>query len=278
MEKFDEITDKSPAAFLAAVTKHPIVMNPYSSRRRFVRQAAAGMGALSLHSVFQRDRIEDPTVLKIVCVGGHPDDPESGCGGALARFSARGHKVTIIYLTKGEAGIPGKSHEESASIRTREAEQACRVLGAQPAFAGQVDGDTVLSNDWVKKIQGILEGLEPDMVFTHWPIDSHKDHQVASILTIQSWIRSRKKFPLYFFEVCNGEQTMTFRPTDYIDITEVQEQKRKAVNCHVSQDPPSIYSCGHTIMEEFRGREMGVKAAEGFVRMTGMGIGNDLNV
>jgi hypothetical protein len=31
-------------------------------------------------------------------------------------------------------------------------------------------------------------------------------------------------------------------------------------------------------MEEFRGREMGVKAAEGFVRMTGMGIGNDLNV
>ena len=25
---------------------------------------------------------------KIVCVGGHPDDPESGCGGTLARYAA----------------------------------------------------------------------------------------------------------------------------------------------------------------------------------------------
>ncbi|HEX9248319.1 MAG TPA: hypothetical protein VF856_02400, partial [Gemmatimonadaceae bacterium] len=26
--------------------------------------------------------------LSVVCVGGHPDDPESGCGGALSLYSA----------------------------------------------------------------------------------------------------------------------------------------------------------------------------------------------
>src|SRR5260370_41917541 len=58
--------------------------------------------------------------LRIVCVGGHPDDPESGCGGTLARYSALGHAVTVIYLTRGEAGISGKSHDEAAAIRSAE--------------------------------------------------------------------------------------------------------------------------------------------------------------
>jgi LmbE family N-acetylglucosaminyl deacetylase len=34
--------------------------------------------------------------LRIVCVGAHPDDPESGCGGTLARYAELGHRVTII--------------------------------------------------------------------------------------------------------------------------------------------------------------------------------------
>ena len=37
--------------------------------------------------------------LKVACVGAHPDDPESGCGGTLARYSQAGHRVTILYLT-----------------------------------------------------------------------------------------------------------------------------------------------------------------------------------
>jgi hypothetical protein len=87
-------------------------------------------------------------------------------------------------------------------------------------------------------------------------------------------MRTQNKFELYFFEVCTGQQTIMFQPTDYVDISVTQEQKKKAVYCHVSQDPPGIYQCGHAAMEEFRGREFGVKAAEGFVRMTGMNNGN----
>jgi LmbE family N-acetylglucosaminyl deacetylase len=245
-------------------------MKNESSRRRFVKNAAAGLGFLSLPSILPaKTNASYNKMLKIVCVGGHPDDPESGCGGTLARFAAAGHAVTIIYLTRGEAGIPGKSNGEAANVRTKESLDACKILQAKPVFAGQIDGDTILNNDWVQKLQALLVDEKPDIVFTHWPIDSHKDHQVASLLTIQSWIRMTDKFDLYFFEVCSGEQTMVFKPSDYVDISETREQKKKAVYCHVSQDPAGIYLCGHAIMEEFRGRELGVKAAEGFVRMTG---------
>ena len=248
-------------------------MKNTSSRRRFVKNAVAGAGLLSLPALLSAEKNPDKK-MKIVCVGGHPDDPESGCGGTLARFAAGGNAVTIIYLTRGEAGISGKSHADAANIRTNEALEACKILNTKPVFAGQVDGDTVLNNEWVQRLQGLLNDEKPDIVFTHWPVDSHKDHQIASLLTIQSWIMANTKFDLYFFEVCTGKQTMIFKPTDYVDISAVQEQKKKALYCHVSQDPPGIYQCGHAAMEEFRGRELGVKAAEAFIRMTGSGNGN----
>ena len=250
-------------------------MKKASSRRRFMKQAVAGVGLLSLPELLSANT-NAPDKLKIVCVGGHPDDPESGCGGTLARCTTAGHAVTIIYLTRGEAGIPGKSSGDAADIRTREALEACKILGTKPVFAGQIDGDTLMNNEWVKKLQSLLEVEKPDIVLTHWPVDSHKDHQIASLLTIQCWMRAEKKFDLYFFEVCTGGQTMIFKPTDYVDISETKELKKKAVYSHTSQDPPGIYRCGHAAMEEFRGRELGVDAAEAFVRMTGLKNGNNI--
>ena len=70
-----------------------------------------------------------------------------------------------------------------------------------------------------EKIKTIIANESPDVLFTHWPLDVHKDHQIASLLGIQTWVRLGKKFHLYFFEVCTGEQTFIFHPIDYVDIT-----------------------------------------------------------
>lgn len=244
-----------------------------NTRRHFVKTAAAGLGLLTLPQLLHAQPGQAASKKKVVCFGAHPDDPESGCGGTLAKLVAKGHEVTIIYLTTGEAGIEGKSHNEAAAIRKQEALNACELLKSKAVFAGQTDGNTIMDNTWLQKVQNMIGDEKPDLVFTHWPVDSHKDHQIASLLMIQTWVRLSRKYPLYFFEVCTGEQTMIFRPTDYVDITDTQEQKRQAVYCHKSQDPPGIYACGHTSMEEFRGRELGVKAAEAFVYMTGKGMG-----
>ncbi|MEO5977289.1 MAG: PIG-L deacetylase family protein [Chryseolinea sp.] len=242
--------------------------NNTNSRRGFLKEAilAAGILPFSLDSDSAEQGISKK---KIVVVGGHPDDPESGCGGTLAKYSKAGHDITIIYLTTGEAGITGKTHAEAASIRKAEAVNACKILNAKPVFAGQIDGDTIVNSEWLKKMRELIALEKPDIVFTHWPIDSHKDHQAASFLTIQAWIHSLKSFQLYFFEVMTGDQSAGFTPTDYVEIEATQELKRKAVFCHVSQDPDGIYTASHGAMENFRGREINAKAAEGFVRVTG---------
>ena len=46
--------------------------------------------------------------LRVAVVGGHPGDPEAGCGGTIAKYADQGHKVTVLYLTRGEAGVARK--------------------------------------------------------------------------------------------------------------------------------------------------------------------------
>ena len=118
---------------------------------------------------------------KIVVVGGHPDDPESGCGGTMARLADLGHEVVALYLTRGEAGIAGKSHEEAATIRTAECREACKILKARPVFAGQIDGATEVNPARYDEFRKILEAEKPELVFTHWPIDTHRDHRAHRI-------------------------------------------------------------------------------------------------
>ena len=207
----------------------------------------------------------------VVCVGGHPDDPESGCGGTLARYSAAGHRVTVLYLTRGEAGIPGKSHDEAAAIRTAEAEAACKILGAKPLFAGQIDGATVVDAKAAESFGRLIAAERPDIVFTQWPIDTHGDHEAASLLTFRSWLAGGRRFDLFYYEVNAGAQTLAFRPTDYVDIGAVREKKKAALFAHKSQDGENIYRRHHEVMENFRGREGGVAAAEAFVRLARAG-------
>jgi len=242
---------------------------PEKPRREFLKNSLLGMAALtpgmSLVTAQGHKGTGNDDVLKVVCVGAHPDDPESGCGGVLAMYSNAGHEVTIVYLTRGEAGIPGKSQEQAAAIRSKEAENACKILKAAPVFFGQIDGSTVMDREQIGKMEGIMGGLNPDLVITHWAVDSHPDHQVAGMLCFQSWLRLHRKFRLAFFEVNTGFQTMQFKPTHYIDISAVADQKKAALYQHISQDPDGIYHKNHQLMQQFRGRELGGGEAEAFI-------------
>ncbi|HVX65558.1 MAG TPA: PIG-L family deacetylase [Bryobacteraceae bacterium] len=201
--------------------------------------------------------------LRLAVVGAHPDDPESGCGGTLARYAALGHEAFTVYLTRGEAGISGKSHEEAARIRTREAEEASKILGARPVFVGQVDGATELNRRRYEEFRQALIPLAPDIVLAHWPIDTHPDHRIASLLAYDAWQNAPRKFALYYFEVMTGEQTQNFVPTHHVDITAVEAKKRASCYAHASQQPAEFYAA-HDAMNRFRGAECQVKYAEAF--------------
>ena len=232
-------------------------MNDLSRRELFLGGAA---------SLLPLAAPQEPKKLKVIAAGGHPDDPESGAGGTIARYADLGHEAVHLYLTRGEAGIPGKTHEEAAAIRSAEIEKACAILKARPRFAGQIDGATEISAARYDEFRKILEAEKPDLVLTHWPVDTHRDHRVISLLVYDAWLRLGRKFALYYFEVNPGSQTQHFHPTHYVDITSTEARKKEACYAHASQNPPGFYDRYHEPMQRARGLEAGVKSAEGFIR------------
>ena len=239
------------------------------NRREMLKTASAaiaGTSLLGMEALASNTNTGTSPVKKALIIGAHPDDPETGCGGTMLVLKQAGYEVVSVYMTKGEAGIPGKTHEESSAIRVAEATKASEMLGARPVFMTQIDGSTEINKERYVEMRELIAAEKPDVVFTHWPIDSHADHRVCSSLVYDAWRRLGYNFELYYYEVMSGMQSQLFQPTDYVNISSVAKQKREACNCHVSQDMEAVYEW-HDLMERFRGIEFGCKAAEAFIHL-----------
>lgn len=238
-----------------------------STRRDILKLAGPVTGGLLLANPLAGNN-PIPTAdkkLKVLVAGAHPDDPETGAGGTICKFTEAGHEVVILYLTSGEAGIVGTSHKEAAKIRTAEATKACAVLKARSIFFGQIDGNTMITQEWRDKMAKVFADEKPDVVLTHWPIDTHIDHRICSSLVFDAWLHAEKRAGLYYFEVCSGGQTQNFAPTHFVDISNVIKKKWEACFLHESQKIKETYHKDHAKMELFRGIEQNVEYGEGFV-------------
>ncbi len=79
----------------------------------------------------------------IVYCHAHPDDEASQTSGAMARASAEGHRVVVVFATNGEHGEVAEDAIEGetvAAYRRREAEASAKVLGlARIVWLGYAD-------------------------------------------------------------------------------------------------------------------------------------------
>ena len=200
--------------------------------------------------------------LKIIVAGGHPGDPEYGCGGTVARYTSLGHEVVLLYLNDGE--WPESKGGAPASTRMAEAGKASEILKARPVYAGQFNGQAVLDISHFDDFRKILDNERPDVVFTQWPLDCHRDHRATSALCFDAWLQMNRKFALYYYEVSDGEDTLQFSPTHYVDITATEAAKRAACYAHSSQTPDRYYALQDQVAK-FRGVENGCERAEAFV-------------
>jgi hypothetical protein len=88
------------------------------ARRDFIKLSAMALGGVAIAPIvhaapkISKSDIESTNdrKLHVVCLGGHPGDPEFGCGGTMAKYSDAGHRVTFLYLTRGEASDPNKTY------------------------------------------------------------------------------------------------------------------------------------------------------------------------
>lgn len=244
---------------MGAITRRDVL----SRAGRLGTALAVGLPALNVAGQDRPDAKEPGArKLKVIVAGGHPGDPEYGCGGTIARYTDLGHNVVLLYLNNGE--WPPAQGGASAHVRMGEAGKACEILKARPAYAGQINGHAILDAAHFEEFRKILQAEQPDVVFTQWPIDQHRDHRAISGLAFDAWLQMGKKFALYYYEVSNGEDTLQFSPTHYVDITATEPRKRSACYAHASQTPDHFYDL-QDVVARFRGIESGCHRAEAYV-------------
>ena len=93
-------------------------MNPISRRNMLAglmgTTVAVGLPLAAATAEPQiKERPDAKPKLKVVVTGGHPGDPEYGCGGTIARYTDLGHEVRPLLLRSFQRGGHAAIHAHS---------------------------------------------------------------------------------------------------------------------------------------------------------------------
>jgi LmbE family N-acetylglucosaminyl deacetylase len=193
----------------------------------------------------------------ILAVGAHPDDIELGCAGTLALHTAKGERVYLLVLTRGEAsGNP--------DLREKECRQSAKILGANNVFIGGIPDTQVRDGrETIDIIEKIVDELKPDIVYAPSSKDTHQDHRNAGHAVLSACRRSRV---ILLYEGASTQRD--FNPQVFVDNTKAFQLKLTATRVFGSQvENGGGYSRAVKAIEglaKFRGYQAGVEVAEAF--------------
>ena len=182
----------------------------------------------------------------------HAGDFVWRAGGAIALAASRGEKVNIACLTFGERGESakawreGRKLDEIKAIRRDEAERAAATLGAEVRFFDAGDYPLVASAELTDRLVAVYRESQPDVVLTHPTEDPYNgDHPAANRMALEARVLAQAigypgpgeiigAPPVFYFEPHQPEMS-GFKPEVLLDITEVWDTKRKAMECLPAQ-------------------------------------------
>lgn len=216
----------------------------------------------SFQSIHGEERELPQKKLRVVVVGAHPDDPESCAGGLIISLTRAGHEVIAAYMVSFRSDRKCFGRPE-AEVRHKEAEEACKIMGATPKFFPYAAEKFRADETTLRELSTWLNEVKPDVVVAHWPFDIHPNHHAASSLVWQSY-RHEGGWNLYLFEAATDAQAIGFHPQLYLDVRAMRATKQQACFCHESQNPKEGFWRLKDQMQRDRGAECGVEYAEGY--------------
>ena len=182
----------------------------------------------------------------VLAVGCHPDDLEIACAGTLRKYVEQGAEVYMCHVANGCLGHVVIEPEELRVIRTKEAEEAGKIIGAKQVINLDVPDMEVNSHNFeiMDAMADVVRMVRPDVMITHNPQDYMTDHVETSLIATNGGFcsglghRPRKYepymsfIPTFFMDTLAG---VDFQPTHYVDITNQIDVKIRALECQVSQ-------------------------------------------
>ena len=229
-----------------------------------------------------------PTAARVLVIMAHPDDPEFGAGGTIARLAAAGARVTYVVVTDGSKGSEDESFTHDLLFNTRQQEQraAAAILGVEDVhFLGFPDGQIYNNEALREALVRQIRTHRPDLLITHDPTTrfwmgnriNHPDHRAVGDTALDAvFPLARDRLNFLEHEAAGLKPhkgldillTGTNEPNFAVDIADVVEQKIASIVAHRSQiaNPTELRERMVERMEAM-GQEWGVPAAEVFRRI-----------
>jgi len=200
-------------------------------------------------------------------ISAHAADFVWRAGGAIAKHQALGYDVTVVCLSYGERGESAKLWKEDGmtleavkAARRDEAENAAAALDVHDIqFLDLGDYPLVVDRDAKDRLVDIVRAVQPRFMMSHSRFDPYNtDHMYTTEVTLevrmiaQAWgHKPGEKVlgapQLYLFE---PHQQMGWKPDVFLDITDVWDNKRAAIECMQGQEHLWAY---YTNLAENRG-------------------------
>ncbi len=231
--------------------------------------------------------------LDILVFAAHPDDVELSCSGTIIKNIQSGKNVGIIDLTRGELGTRG-----TPEIRNAESALASKIMGV--SVRENLEFPDVFFKDTMEaqlEIAKRIRQYQPEIVLANAIQDRHPDHGRASqlvseacflagLVKINTSLNGAEQKSWRPKAVYHYIQDRYIKPDFVVDISDVFEQKMKAILAYSSQfynpeskEPDTAISSSEFI-EFLKGRannyarDIGARYAEGFTVERVIGVKN----
>ena len=173
----------------------------------------------------------------ILVVAPHVDDETIGAGGTLIKHRNRSDRISVVYVSDGGGSTTEGSREELIAERKREGMGVKDFLLAQSIyFLDEPDGNVNSNNDeLVDKLVQILEKVNPNIIYTPFLIDGHRDH----VETTKGVLKAMEKWNNDFSNIYMYEVNLPFKPSLINSIStmdkKIYEEKEKMYEIFKSQ-------------------------------------------
>ena len=214
--------------------------------------------------------------MNVLIVAAHPDDEVLGCGGVTVRHVERGDRVYVVVVTRGFPEIFSPEIDEEDRQHAREAHE---ILGGAGIFFLDFPAprlDTVPGYELADALRQVIFSVNADVVYTPFGGDLHGDHKATYLATLVA-SRPVNHCPvrrLLCYETLSETDWASplddsaFKPTVFVDISDVLERKLQALACFRNElkQPPHPRSLrAIEALARVRGSTAGLMAAEAFM-------------
>ncbi|HDQ74042.1 MAG TPA: PIG-L family deacetylase [Chloroflexi bacterium] len=185
---------------------------------------------------------------RAMVIAAHPDDPEFGCAGTMAKWAQAGKEITYVLLTSGDKGShdPDLRPGQLAALREDEQRAAAAELGVERViFLRHPDGLLQNTLELRRQLSNLIREYQPHIILTIDPwrhYQLHPDHRAAGLAVLDAIYAAREWhiFPEQLVDVSpwrvdEAYLFWTDNADHWIDISDSIETRILALARHASQ-------------------------------------------